>query len=181
MGTPTLSFDRRIPFVDTVWRVIEGKASLDEAIDVLTRAEQAHGLMVLGEPYDLYVDDMYVLRPGVPPPTFAELEPILRNMEEFDRCFRMDDSRDAEWSERVLFPFLDDTHLVLTGGDFCNWYCLVTRELARGSHVALVGPHAGGLGQLPGMAAARGHGTRRALGVHGLLHAGLPGADRPGL
>jgi hypothetical protein len=78
MSAPTLSFDRSIPFVDAVWRIIEGKARLDDAIDVLTRAERAHGLFVLGEPYDLYVNDMYVLRPGVSPPTFAELVRVIQ-------------------------------------------------------------------------------------------------------
>ena len=34
----------------------------------------------------------------------------------------------SSWTEQHLFPFLDETHLTLAGGDFCNDFDVCDRE-----------------------------------------------------
>ncbi|WAS98087.1 hypothetical protein [Nannocystis punicea] len=79
--------DRRVVFVDCVYRVLEGSGTIARAREVLWAAEQRHGVFL--RPAD---DD----RPHI------------------------DHSLHEDWFERNLYPFLDDTHITLAGGDFCN-------------------------------------------------------------
>lgn len=37
------------------------------------------------------------------------------------------DLSEEEWYSQVLFPFMDDVPLILTGGDFANDYCIISR------------------------------------------------------
>jgi hypothetical protein len=117
-----LRLDRRVPFIDAVFRVMDDGAPLQTAIDTLAQAETAARIHIVGGPIDTWIDGVCSLRADVPTPSLVELVRLCTDSTAFDTMFEPPSEALDEIYGPVLFRLLDHTHLMLTGGDFCNDY-----------------------------------------------------------
>lgn len=132
MATP-VALDRSVPFVAAVLAHLEQGAPLEAVRDALRAAEAAHGLTVVHEEGVAPGDGVFVPREGGPVP-LGRLREIARSWERFDRAFAPEEpgSVDAR-IRRQLWPFLDDTWLLVGGTDFAPDHLVVFEDGAVGS------------------------------------------------
>ncbi|WP_143043099.1 hypothetical protein [Myxococcus virescens] len=123
-----------MPFVEAVTKVFEGRASIEDAANVLREAERRHGVYILAVGQCGVFDWMHVPRSGAPTITLQQAFGLLNNAEAFDAHFELNDTREGEWCERVFFPFLDDTWLFVDGGFFSTFCGILTSEPVAITH-----------------------------------------------
>lgn len=123
-----------------VQEVHAGEASLDHAVDVLLELEARYRIGVHTDFGGLAGGGEHLawrLRPGQPPLPLGELVgpawrvTATREIVEQRYELRDDDLTEVEYRER-LFPFLSDTQLLLSGGDFAEWHFLTIGDDVAG-------------------------------------------------
>lgn len=125
MGQP-LRLDRRVPFVDAVFRVIDDGAPLSLAVDALVAAETAAGVAIVGGPLLTWIDEVLTLDAAVPTPALPELARLCAvSRAPSERPFAPELAEMEAFHGESLDRLLDHTHLFLTGEDFCNDYGLI--------------------------------------------------------
>jgi hypothetical protein len=50
-----LQFDRRVPFIDAIFRVIDGSEPVQPAVDALVQSEVDVGVVIVGDPIPIYM------------------------------------------------------------------------------------------------------------------------------
>ncbi len=113
--------DRRVAFVDTIFRIIEGERAYDEAIDTLVAAERMHGLRIIhdavgGSPALSLIPARKDAR--------LTMREIIDLNSDTDRLWAYYHNASYEQAEdedkRYLFPFISETQFLLGGTDFAN-------------------------------------------------------------
>jgi hypothetical protein len=117
--------DPRCPFAAAVLATACDGAPLQAAVDALRNAEAASGLWIVdGVDADLG-DGTFVPRDGRSRTT-GEVRRLARSWEAFDRTFDpQSGAASREREHRRLWPFLDDTCLLLGGVDFARDHVVV--------------------------------------------------------
>ncbi len=126
-GMPKRSYnpDRTIPFVDAVYRIVEGSGPYDDAVALLEDAEVKHGMHIVyslddalsGGPY-LPVDDH--------PPSWSEVLRLVSTWSQFQEHYDLAPP-DVEQAalQAHLFPFISETGFIVQGMDFTNNHFIV--------------------------------------------------------
>ncbi|MFW6023423.1 MAG: hypothetical protein ACOC9O_01645 [Myxococcota bacterium] len=131
--TATVELDRRVPFVDAVRRVAEDRAPVERAVALLRQMEAAHGLWILDDEEAEPGDGVFLPRSGAPV-AMPRLREVARSWEQFDRTFEAEDeTRTDDRLRRQLWPFLDESQLLLAGVDFAPDHLVVFDDGAVGS------------------------------------------------
>jgi hypothetical protein len=101
MADLALQMDRSVPFVAAIYNILDGKGTLQQAVDVFREAEMKTGVTVLGPPAML--PDWKAFMPEIP-------------------CSDSDIERgQAMWKpDGPIVQLIDRLHLILTGEDICG-------------------------------------------------------------
>ncbi len=124
---PPLPLDRGHPFIKAAFDVVEGSGSPERVVDLLLAAERKHDVYVLGDPFASAVDGFHSLCIDDAAPSTSDVLTRLKAGQDLRPNAQRGELSEEEWYAQVLFPFMDDVPLILTGGDFANDYCIITR------------------------------------------------------
>jgi hypothetical protein len=124
---PVLPIDRNNLFVKAVFDVVEKKGKLDPVVDLLLTAERKHDVYVLDDPFASAVDGMYSLLIDGTVPSAMDVMARIKAGQDLTSFIQRSKLSDEEWYADVLYPFLDEVPIILTGGDFSNDYCIISR------------------------------------------------------
>lgn len=122
-----LPIDRQHPFVRAVFAAAEGRGSLDAVVELLLAAGRKHGVYVLGAPYSASLSGINDVRIQGKAPSLPEVFALLKKGEDLTPLLEDSPLEREEWCSQVLYPYLEDVPLILTGSDFSNDYGFVTR------------------------------------------------------
>jgi hypothetical protein len=125
--SPVLPLDRSHPFIKAVFDVIEKKGTIGTVVDLLLAAERKHEVYVLGDPFASAVDGMYSLRIDGAAPSTNDVLSRIKAGQDLKPHIQRSSLSNEEWYAQVLFPFMDDIPLILTGGNLSNDYCVISR------------------------------------------------------
>jgi hypothetical protein len=126
-GTPNqpISPDRALPFVDAVFRIIDGSGTHDAAVALLEDAETRHGLHIVDSPDDALSGGPY--QPvDDPPPSLSEVLPLVSAWSPFQRHYTPALPQvEQTMLQGHLFPFIAETGFLIQGMDFSNDHFIV--------------------------------------------------------
>lgn len=123
----------QVPFVEAVLAFLDGRSGPGRAAQALRRAEASHELRILADEGTEPGDGVFLPRDAGLLPEWRVRE-VARSWESFDRAFeREEEARTDERLRRQLWPFLDDTCLLLGGVDFAPDHLMAFDDGAVGS------------------------------------------------